>query len=213
MGPRGFLQGSAPIASLASSCLRVHGQPQEAASAWGGREERLQALGSGLGPGSRPPPHPHWLFLCRSWGGQWGWIVPEAGPASVEPGSHGVPGAPELSCPPLPTAPDEAPTIVSVTPHTTTSVLIRWQVRPAGGEGPVSRADSVTVCAQTSNSPALAGPEHGTHMHRHAHSHVHGHTLHSFPHNQILPRTLVWMRTQTRGGDEKVPGHPATSWP
>lgn len=26
-------------------------------------------------------------------------------------------------------APDEAPTILSVTPHTTTSVLIRWQVR------------------------------------------------------------------------------------
>lgn len=26
------------------------------------------------------------------------------------------------------TAPEEAPTILSITPHTTTSVLIRWQV-------------------------------------------------------------------------------------
>ena len=26
-------------------------------------------------------------------------------------------------------APDKAPTILSVTPHTTTSVLVRWQVR------------------------------------------------------------------------------------
>lgn len=156
----------------------------------GGREKRLQALGSGLGSGSRPLSPSTLALLAQEVGGQWGWIVPEAGPASVEPGSHGLPGAPELSCPPLPTAPDEAPTIVSVTPHTTTSVLIRWQVRPAGGEGPVSCADLVTVCAQTSNSPALAGPEHGIHMHRHARSHVHGHTLHSPPRNHILPRTL-----------------------
>lgn len=40
-----------------------------------------------------------------------------------------VPGAsPQSHCPLLPTAPEEAPTILSVTPHTTTSVLIRWQV-------------------------------------------------------------------------------------
>uniref|UniRef100_G3TZH8 Sidekick cell adhesion molecule 2 n=1 Tax=Loxodonta africana TaxID=9785 RepID=G3TZH8_LOXAF len=32
----------------------------------------------------------------------------------------------------LQAAPDEAPTIISVTPHTTTSVLIRWQVRRTG---------------------------------------------------------------------------------
>jgi hypothetical protein len=37
--------------------------------------------------------------------------------------------APEPSPLPPSTAPDEAPTILSVTPHTTTSVLIRWQVR------------------------------------------------------------------------------------
>lgn len=37
--------------------------------------------------------------------------------------------AAESSPLPLSTAPDEAPTILSVTPHTTTSVLIRWQVR------------------------------------------------------------------------------------
>ncbi|XP_025783289.1 protein sidekick-2, partial [Puma concolor] len=33
----------------------------------------------------------------------------------------------------LQAAPDEAPTIVSVTPHTTTSVLIRWQIIVSGG--------------------------------------------------------------------------------
>lgn len=41
------------------------------------------------------------------------------------------PQPPELMCLSLSPAPDEAPTIVSVTPHTTTSVLIRWQVRPS----------------------------------------------------------------------------------
>lgn len=50
-------------------------------------------------------------------------LIPLACPAS--------PDSPIL----LSTAPDEAPTILSVTPHTTTSVLIRWQVRVSGRGG------------------------------------------------------------------------------
>lgn len=49
-------------------------------------------------------------------------------------------GAPESTPLSLSTAPDEAPTILSVTPHTTTSVLIRWQVRLGGQGGFVSLA-------------------------------------------------------------------------
>uniref|UniRef100_A0A8C5C0T2 Sidekick cell adhesion molecule 2 n=1 Tax=Gadus morhua TaxID=8049 RepID=A0A8C5C0T2_GADMO len=41
-------------------------------------------------------------------------------------------------------APDEAPAILSVTPHTTTSVLIRWQVRE--GVEPVKAALVVLLC-------------------------------------------------------------------
>uniref|UniRef100_A0A452F1Q6 Sidekick cell adhesion molecule 2 n=1 Tax=Capra hircus TaxID=9925 RepID=A0A452F1Q6_CAPHI len=94
----------------------------------GGREGRLQALRSALGSGSRPLSPSTLAILSQELGRAVGvGTMPETGPGSVEPGPHGLPRAPELSCPPLPTAPDEAPTIVSVTPHTTTSVLIRWQ--------------------------------------------------------------------------------------
>lgn len=42
---------------------------------------------------------------------------------------EGVPALPwSLTTLFSPTAPEEAPTILSITPHTTTSVLIRWQV-------------------------------------------------------------------------------------
>lgn len=56
--------------------------------------------------------------------------APGAEPGGVpQPGHPPVPRAsPQPHCPLLPTAPEEAPTILSVTPHTTTSVLIRWQV-------------------------------------------------------------------------------------
>lgn len=49
-------------------------------------------------------------------------------------------GGPESTPLSLSTAPDEAPTILSVTPHTTTSVLIRWQVRLGGQGGFISLA-------------------------------------------------------------------------
>lgn len=55
---------------------------------------------------------------------------------------------PESTPLPISTAPDEAPTILSVTPHTTTSVLIRWQVR-LGGQGGLISKDSDKPFAET----------------------------------------------------------------
>lgn len=69
--------------------------------------------------------------------------------------------APESSPLPLSTAPDEAPTILSVTPHTTTSVLIRWQVR-LGRQGGFIPRDSDKLLAGTRKStsppPGLLQP-------------------------------------------------------
>lgn len=58
---------------------------------------------------------------------------------------------PESTPLPLFTAPDEAPTILSVTPHTTTSVLIRWQVR-LGRQGWFIPKDSDKLLAGTRKS-------------------------------------------------------------
>jgi hypothetical protein len=63
----------------------------------------------------------------------------------------------EPTCLLLSAAPDEAPTILSVTPHTTTSVLIRWQV----SQGGFISEDSDTLLTGTRSqqaSPGQPGP-------------------------------------------------------
>lgn len=64
---------------------------------------------------------------------------------------------PESTPLPLFTAPDEAPTILSVTPHTTTSVLIRWQVRLGKQVGSLPRTQ-INSWLGPENPPVLTRP-------------------------------------------------------
>lgn len=111
-----------------------------------GRVERaLGPLGLGRVSSQPLPPSPLYQPFVLQQSGQQAWRAIQAGPAPspvlAESGPNGFLGAlklwpPEPTCLLLSTAPDEAPTILSVTPHTTTSVLIRWQVRPSRQEAP-----------------------------------------------------------------------------
>lgn len=114
-------------------------------------------LGCGHGPSpSLPPPWPLALQELGRWG-------PRGGAAHSSVSSRGPQSPPPaLTRPPLSPAPEEAPTIVSVTPHTTTSVLIRWQVRPAqGGAGtraPCSPPAGKALKEKTGRDPPSASP-------------------------------------------------------
>lgn len=118
------------------------------------KRRRLWALGFRLGSELQAPS----FHTCRRIYSLW----PPRGPK---------PQPPELMCLSLSPAPDEAPTIVSVTPHTTTSVLIRWQVRPSSqqaGRGPCPRRTQTRSVWGPGRRQPPARLEHLTHTHRHA---------------------------------------------
>lgn len=157
--------------------------PQKASGGLGeacgssGRKEGLWTLGFGPGPRSLPFCPSSWTLCCAEVGAVAGKSGLRGSCPTVRGISpRGLPGGPkchppELTCPPLSPAPDEAPAIVSVTPHTTTSVLIRWQVGPRRrGGAPILQGLRHTLCCDEKDSscpPGAGGsPEHGTHSHR-----------------------------------------------
>lgn len=100
---------------------------------------------------------------------------------------------PGPTCLPLSTAPDEAPTVLSVTPHTTTSVLIRWQVGQAGRMG-LSPLRTQTGCAlgpasQETPVGLPAPPPEPTEMHEKCWGvHIMEHCAYTCVHTHSTPR-------------------------